>query len=208
MRKLFLAIAAIVFVVVSTGTIPAFAEDAPNKGTTVSPNDAQKVKDAAQFLGTAFGVKSKKDEPKQEQSKKDESAQEEHKTLADVADKGLDMVQNFVVALSQTLSKIAPEVWRVMVRQQYAKAVSGVIVPWGLFIITMIYFLIVKKAWKKDEDESDDDKTARMLLVSVIPFIFGFIFAIWGVVNLKDSILLLINPEYYAIQDLLTMILQ
>lgn len=196
--------------------VPVFAADQqPEQGNTtgVSQEDAKKLKEAAGVLGNAFGVKPKEDPLKQEQKQPDPPTQ---KNLADVADKGLDMVKNFVVTLSETLKNIGPKVWGVMVRQQYAKAVSYLVVPWGLFIVVLVYRSIMNKFWVKEENEKDtavdsngnDSMTIRCIFVKVAPFCFGFFFAIWGIVNLKDSILLLINPEYYAIKELLEMILK
>lgn len=47
----------------------------------------------------------------------------------------------------------------------------------------------------------------RGFLTVIVPFFFCSIFAIWGCIVLKGSMLLLINPEYYAIRDLLLMIM-
>lgn len=201
-RKMMLIVLASFCVTLFT---PAFAADKPDqKGTTVSTEDAKKLKDTAKVLGTVFGV----DVPKEE-AKAEEKKEEPKKTLADVADRGLDMVQSFVTALSETLKKIAPEVWRVMVRQQYAKAFSYLIVPWGLLFMTLAYMNIVKRYWLGSNGKEDEDaEHAPIWFKKILPLVVVFICAVWGLLNLKDSVLLFYNPEYYAIQDLLTMILR
>jgi hypothetical protein len=186
---------------------PALAESQPANEAAVSAKDAQNVREAAKFLGAAFDVKVKNESLKQEAQPAD-SKEESKKTIADVADKGLDMIKNFVVALSSTLEKMAPKVWTVMVRQQYAKAWSLLVVPWGIFIITLIYRSAVLKVWQLPATSTKDDRDVHDILTGIIPFIACLITAIWGVINLKDTVLLFMNPEYYAIQDLLRMILQ
>lgn len=191
--------------------LPAFAEDQSTQSNTggVSLEDAKKLKDTAQFLGNAFGIKPKEEQPAPQ------PVQPQQKTIADVADKGLEMVKGFVVALSETLKKIAPDVWRVMIRQQFAKAVSGLVVPWGIISLVLVYVLLIKKLWSKqaviarmDNPKDSDEKEAHLWLTTVAPTLVVFCLAVWGFNRLSDSILLLINPEYYAIKDLLEMILR
>jgi uncharacterized membrane protein YdbT with pleckstrin-like domain len=183
----------------------------------LSGEDTKNLKEAAQVLGKAFDLKiEKKDSvvktvpPVQ---------QEQPKTMADVANKGLDMVKGFVVALSSTLEKVAPQVWRVMVRQQYAKAISMLILPWGFLLLIIFYLVIIKKIWKTPKTKADlEDETLhiedgpdiipRRWLTIYIPFLAGIIVVIVGLFSLSDALLYLINPEYYAIKDLLEMILK
>ena len=166
----------------------------------MNPQDIKTLQDGAAALGKAFGI----EQPKPHATVP--PTPEKPKSFADVADKGLDMVKNLVITLAETLEKVAPEIWRVMVRQQYAKAISGLVLPWGLFLVTILYTVILKKIWK-DENLDSEDRAWRGGLTTFLPFVAGIVFAIWGCVNLKDSVLLLINPEYYAIRDLLIMIL-
>lgn len=203
---------------------PVFAADQqPTQGSNqgVSQEDARKLKEAAGVLGNAFGVKPKEDPPKQEQKQPEPPTQ---KTLADVADKGLEMVKSFVATLSETLKNIAPQVWRVMVRQQYAKAFGELITPWGLFLVVLIFHFIVRRSWTPivapdTTGKSDEQKRNiqgeyefmvgfRRVIIIIGPIIAGSATAVWGVLRIRDAALLLINPEYYAIQDLLKMILR
>ena len=189
----------------------AFANnEQPTKNEIVSPSDAQQLKEAARALGRAFDI-DVPDPPKpaaQPAQQVTTSIQAQNKTLADVADKSLDMVKNFVAILSSTLEKIAPHVWEVMVRQQYAKAISGLIVPWGIILLIFAYWKTLRRVWKREEITDSSEKDCYDWIVRVIPFACAFITAIWGFNRLSDSILYLVNPEYYAIKDLLEMILR
>lgn len=140
------------------------------------------------------------------------SATESNKTVADVLDKALDLVSGSIATIAAGVEKAAPHVWRIMIRQQYANAVGDLILPWGLFIVVLIYYKVLKNKWPKPEKTgSSDDITPRdawIIFVAVVPLGFGIIFGFWGIQNLTDSAKILINPEYYAIKDLIAIILQ
>lgn len=138
---------------------------------------------------------------------------------ADVADKALDMVRGAVSSVVDGVSKAAPQVWRVMVRQRYIKAATTVLLPWGLFLLVFAYYGYIKKAFdwearkaREKEDPrnnyiSQDQMSAYLILGQIIPGILWVAFGIWGIVALSDSICYLLNPEYYAIRDMLLMAL-
>lgn len=74
-------------------SLPVFAgDDTAQPVAGVSQDDAKKLKEAAQQLGTAFGIK-----PKEEPVKNQPQTQATQKNMADVADKGLEMVKGFVL---------------------------------------------------------------------------------------------------------------
>lgn len=188
----------------------------------LSQKDTEDLKRAARVLGNAFDVNVQQEGAGAQStpSAQEEGKEESHKTVGDAMDKGLNMVKGFVVTLSSTLEKIAPRVWTVMVRQQYAKGIGLIVVPWGLLITLLIYISILKRLWRApaSKEELEDsmvsldpeilDFVPRRWFVIYLPFVLGFFFTVWGVVNLRDAVLYFINPEYYAIKDLLEMILR
>ena len=133
------------------------------------------------------------------------------KTMADVADKALDMATGFVTQISASMQKVAPEVWRIMIMQQYAKAIGDLVLPLGLVLMVIIYAFVARKKWKLAEDQNNDWKDSEhnwhFAVTACLPLVLGAIFAICTVVALSDSIKYLVNPEYYAVKDLLTMLL-
>ena len=117
------------------------------------------------------------------------------------------MVKDLVASVSKTLESVAPNVWRIMIRQQYANAIADLVLPWLLFVIALVIWGITQKKWVLKDCSSDDEKVARMIFAWIVHVACGAIFAIWGAIALSDSIKYLINPEYYAVRDLLTMLL-
>jgi hypothetical protein len=212
MKKLILAIG----IALSLSAMsPSYAADA-GKGS-VTREDAAAVQKGVEELGQMFGV----EKPKPTQHVPVAPAQT--KTVADVMDKAVDKISDVVGAMAQAINNVAPDVWRIMLKQQYAKAISEVVVPTVFGIILVVAWLClralrvrIKKAdpdvtfcKKNEEGKSTDDPTlygGAAIIMWIIGVIFGFD-ALWFGNRLADSSLLLINPEFYAIQDLLRMIL-
>ncbi len=67
---------------------------------------------------------------------------------------------------------------------------------------------MVKKWWKREGITDNDEILAHLWVTRIIPIVAAFLFTVWGFNRLSSSILLLINPEYYAIKELLEMILR
>lgn len=210
-----------------------FAQDKTEPKTppaNMTVEEVKQLQQGAEILGKAFGIQPSNakqnatgSDASTQADQQQQSAAGQPKTLADVADKGLDMVQKLVVNLSETLEKVAPQIWRVMVKQQYVKAVADLVVPWGLVIFTLIW-MKVTAGWRrkaeaalKDIAEHDKDKvdrdnatfdlSLRQWVSLFAPAILGSFFVIWGLNRLSGSISYLVNPEFYAIRDLLQMII-
>jgi hypothetical protein len=167
--------------------------------TPASPADQALIQNQVRELGNAFGVEvpKKAEVPKTEKSEKN---------IADVADRALTMVSDVTAQLSNILAKVAPDVWKIMIKQQYAKAIMGIIVPFGLLVLLLIYIKLVHYFWK-EETVNTDEWWFRAWLTKIIPIAACFIDSIWLFNRAADSVAYLINPEYYAIQDLLRMLL-
>lgn len=172
----------------------------------VSDADAAQARKELENLAVAFGVK-KVPGATSSTDTVTPAEKQDHKTLGDVGDKALDMVGKAVASLSATLEKVAPHVWKIMIRQQYAKAISGLVDPWGLLIVVIIYYRIIDKYWKLTERSSRDEKGFRLVFLDILSVVFGLVFCVWGVSALSDAIKIFINPEYYAIKDIITMLL-
>ena len=171
----------------------------------LTPAEQAKMRQDLQALAEAMGVKvpakKKAQPPQQPEPKKEEPS------IAGVANKALNMVNGLVASVAKTLEGVAPEVWRIMIRQQYAKAIADLIVPWLLLMLCLIYWITLKKRWVLENGAGSDEEVTRIVVLHTLPVFFGIIFFIWGVVRLSDSIKYLVNPEYYAVRDLLVMML-
>lgn len=190
-------------------SVPTFAATNPDGGATqaVSTDDATKIRDGVKALGQAFGVQPPA--PAQTQAPAQPAPQ---KSMTDIADKALDMFGGLVANISNTLEKIAPHVWRIMVRQQYAKAIADTTVPFLLLLMAIIYPFVFRKVWKRPEPfyyqgQQTDEATTWIVFGTALPLIFGIAMTIWLANAFADSAKYIFNPEYYAVKDILTMIL-
>ena len=206
MRNLVLGI---VCSLVFSGSVMAAQAVPAERGTStgLTPKDVVQLKEAAQGLRQVFGIEDKT--AKSDQNPAQKQAGEEHpqKTMADVADKAVDMAGRMVGQAAEQIQKVAPDVWRIMIRQQYAKGLADVIVPLCLLGITFVYFKIARKHWKYEEESDGDLKTVSFLFVNLAPFLCGIALAIWTAIQISSSMMYLINPEFYAIRDMLMLLL-
>ncbi len=126
-------------------------------------------------------------------------------TMPDVADKALSLFSGAVGQVSDVIKKIAPEVWRIMIKQQYANAAMYVLVPLGLLLSSLVVLLSFRKKLEKPADEGRYDGEGRVFLavmLRIIPACCG----VWLAIALGVSAPRVINPEYYAIKDLLVLV--
>ena len=196
------------FCLISAAIEPVLAQSNPSEPQqAMNLDDAEKlrlqIKALTEFLQSNV--------PQEQQGRQTASAPSS-KTVADVLDKALDMVSGSVATIAAGVEKAAPRVWRIMIVQQYANAVSGILLPWGLLALVVVYYKIIGKKWPKPTEPDGFDTPgpnfAWWTFSRVLPVLFGITFGIWGIDNLSDSLKMLINPEYYAIKDLIAIILQ
>ena len=219
-----------IFVVLSA--IPAFSAESQPQTTperALSEEDTAKLRANVRALAEAFGLQPPQAQGQQAQQAQRQQQKAEGTTIAKVADKALDMVNSLVASAAVTLNKVAPEVWRIMIRQQYANALSGPLLPFGILVLAGLWCFITKRMWLEPQppdappqNASDaeqkmyeaklstckDARTTWLVLTSIIPFIALCVFGTWLVVEMRDSIKILINPEYYAFRDLLNILLR
>jgi hypothetical protein len=140
---------------------------------------------------------------------------EPKKTPAEVADKALDMFGNVVGQLSAEMEKMAPEVWRIMVRQQYAKAFTTLAGPLAAMFFILIFMFIGGKVWKHDpsqafwkgeREDTPTNRCVRLVCMRFIPILAITAIGATLASRLGESVGFLINPEYYALKDLLMLL--
>ncbi len=132
------------------------------------------------------------------------------KTPAEVADKALTILSGYIGTAAKTMEKVAPEVWRVMIRQQYAKAIAAPFFAFSIICFTAIYTVVMKRWWKiepKDKEAETTEYCWWFVMTNVLPFLLVMIFGIRTAWCLSYSTQILINPEYYAFSDLLQLLL-
>lgn len=203
MKKIF----SIMIFAVALVTVQAQTAQTPTKATFTEEEKAAAKKELTK-VGEMFGVKAEQPAPTKDKDGKEVKPTTEA-TMAKVADKALDMVGDAVGSIAGMVQKVAPEVWEIMVRQQYANALGMLIGPFLFLLLVGIYTLITKKYWKKlPEDERSDEKDARRVLTTIIPGILALVFSAILAYRVGDAIPMLINPKYYAVKDLLQMLLK
>jgi hypothetical protein len=142
-------------------------------------------------------------------------------TMADVANKALDMMGAGVAVISSNLQKIAPHVWRIMIMQQYAKAAYEIAEPLCLFLGGLLFILVMRLLWKpklvltseepksryNSSDWTDKDtEKVKYAFRSVVPSVYLIIVGLWLGTSIGTSVKYVINPEYYAVKDILTLV--
>lgn len=191
------------------------AERAPAASAVFTPEQQEEARAALQMLGQAFGVTDDAAAPAKAETKAE--PKKEKKTMADVADKALDAVTNAVATIAGKMEQVAPKVWEVMIVQQYAKAIGFIIVPFGLVIILFIYMFATRYAASKKypleekvifERGDITSYGALWIFTTLIPSILLVCIGIWFFNRAADSVMYVINPDYYAVKDLLQMLLK
>jgi len=109
----------------------------------------------------------------------------------------LDMVS----VLGTKISEIAPELWRIMIKQQYVTGIGFLI---GVIACIAGHILAIKwiKMMKDAGITVDDGEFTGILFCYMVRI--GTIIA--GFALLYNGIAHFINPEYYAIQSLINMV--
>lgn len=199
----------LVLALVTAFTMPAFAgtidDDTPTQPVAgpLSAEDTTAVRTVIQEASKLFDVTPT---PAPTPNK---SASTSGKSPVDVADRALDMIGNMVSVVAQKVEQAAPEVYRIMVLQQLAEAASTILIWGGLFL----FALIVQRKLGKREDiprweaaNTDSEKFAWMFGRGIPGFCVG-LFGVLGTIQIGGAIKMVVNPQYYAIRDLLQMIL-
>lgn len=223
MKRFVTVSSAVIFLLIplaafSIDEIPAAATSTTNVPLTQVMTAEEAVALRAQLSALAKAMDVNVNPPKSVNEEKSE--QKAHKTAADVADRALTMVSGLVAQLAQSIEKIAPQLWRIMIRQQYSKAAGNLLFPWAVFLFVFIYWLVARKRvpkmianWdgtskRELEREVAELTTIGFIFAHAIPIVVMVIFAFRGCWALSESIQLLINPEYYAVRDILQMLLK
>jgi len=206
MKRLMTSMMVLLGLVFASGTSWADETPPPTTSSVNSPltkEDAAKLKEVLERFGKLDG-----DEKKNPPPATSSAPPKTDTSMAKVADKALDMLGSTVAAISQNLQKVAPEVWRIMIRQQYAKAVFGILTPTLFFVFFLVGSLILWKKWTKRNwgGMSGDEACGYAIGRYCLPLAAIVISAAILFCSLGDSIKLLINPEYYAVKDILTLV--
>jgi hypothetical protein len=116
----------------------------------------------------------------------------------------------YIAELAKQLGVAAEHVYGVMIRQQYTEAV-GLFVENGLWLLIWLTLIpILVWGWKKTirvaRETRDDDYYIGVTVCTII-FAIVFIPCIVDIVgDIKLATMKMINPEYYALKDIMEFI--
>jgi amino acid transporter len=111
----------------------------------------------------------------------------------------IDMVQTGINSLSAQMGVTLPHLWEAIIRQQYIQGVAN--------IITFIFILAVwGKLFKKKEEIYRWFSKNDLEMLAVILTLSGVIISYVYFELASNGVGQIINPEYYAIQEITNMI--
>lgn len=152
-----------------------------------------------------------------------DSTAAQHKTWGGVLEKSLDMFSGAISKIASLIEQAAPHVWAIMVRQQYAKAAGEVAIPFGFLLFVTFYYRFLKKKWTPDTDKQFDTMVNngyapsssdsgygwgwRVFFGKFLPLVGWSVSGGFLISAIQNAVLYTFNPYYYAIRDILVLLL-
>ena len=123
------------------------------------------------------------------------------------------LILDFLSKLGEQVSSTGQEVFKIYMQQSYVDGISSLIWASVLFLIFIVGcsitgFVLISKSKKLNRDDFDskndfEEEKIAYIGVGIAFVVIGCIlFLIFGMSELTDGIKHLINPQYYALQDL------
>jgi len=103
-----------------------------------------------------------------------------------------ELINKTVELLEEKLGPMGQRLWEVYVKQSIIDGVIGTVVSWGFMVLLLYGTSRVMKSEKLYEDDKRFFVTT-MAMLTVAAFVFGLLYVRY-----------LINPEYFAVQRLLS----
>ena len=127
-------------------------------------------------------------------------------TSSDALNKAVDATIAGVEKLAAAVEKVAPDAWRIMVRQQVIEGWGEIILSVVVFVVTAFLVYLSYRLFRainwNNQDDTDLIKYFSGITVAVVCFGF-FCWSISRVQDVPSNIAKIINPEYYAAQDIM-----
>ena len=139
------------------------------------------------------------------------------KSIADVADNivnhlanGLEKITDGVSSLGKDAAKIAPEIWKVLVKQQEILGIQSIIYGvCGIIVGLISLYLIIKIVKMRTIEQIPADifevDHPMWFFFAVIMLCGTIIPTIIGVNKIGDGLVKCLNPQFYAAKDLIEM---
>ncbi len=112
----------------------------------------------------------------------------------------IDMAQTGVTKMAESMGIAVPELWRILIKQQYVEAVGNFILA---FIGMVCFYALYKIArWVVKNPDTSDGLILAIMMGGMMLAVLG----VMGLFGLYEGIAHMINPEYYAIKDIVEFI--
>lgn len=107
-----------------------------------------------------------------------------------------EQVIEWVNQIAELFGELAPEVWRILVTQSYVTGVQRMVIGLAALVITWRIGKGLKWAFAQDGSEVEPE----LVIILSLVWLLGSVIALAAIVS---SVGYLLNPEYYALMDLL-----
>lgn len=124
-------------------------------------------------------------------------------------EKALDKVMQYIDALAAKLGVAAEHVYGVLVRQQLAEGITHTAILTVSFIVSLVTFVIIFRALANYVGYNDEPCVIGLTITGFSTFVLfaaNFVLFAANVILLPGYIMHIINPEYYAIREILDVI--
>lgn len=119
-------------------------------------------------------------------------------------DKALDKAFNYIDAVAEKLGVAAEHVYGIMVKQQFVEGITTItMIPLMLLIFGFVFYKLITYTSKNWDDLYADDREVFFGIMNIVVGIIFIITFIAFVVDVPGAIGRLVNPEYYAIKEIL-----
>jgi len=113
------------------------------------------------------------------------------------------IVLDFLSKLGEQVNVAGQQVFKIYVQQAYATGITDLVVALIGFIVMMGSIIFTYKFYKKVDKNISDSETREFSVIMIcISGVVGLIGLVVFSINITDGIKELINPQYYALQDL------
>ena len=121
-------------------------------------------------------------------------------TTKEIADKLIDLTNAGVIEIYSKLQQVAPELWKLVVKQVKIDGVECFIGAFFGFVALIYCFVVVRLVVKGDYSADTEE---GYMISGIISGFAGIILTPIFLINGLDYFL---NPEYWALKDILNMI--
>lgn len=112
-------------------------------------------------------------------------------------------INKLVEQIKQYAGPVAQHGWEILVKQQYIQGVQQLIWAVACVALAIVSYRLGWRLWRwADTVKLDYENDGVQYILPVLSWIVAIIVAIVSVALLTDGVAHLLNPEYYAVQQI------